>query len=130
MKSIINMAWMHLTLIFQDRATYGLGLGVPVVLMTILSLAISEGNFVSTIPVDIVDQDQSGFSTEFIDILRQTASSGDSDALVFCVYGTAEIPDGCGFNSEEAFENIGADRLTNQNVAAAVIIPTGFGAAL
>lgn len=125
-KAILTVTRLHLTLILQDRATYVQAFVVPAVLMVILSLALNEDNFVEALRLDVVDQDQTPLSAEWIAALQ----AQEGEALLICVYGAENIPDGCDLSSEAKFEDSGEDRLIDGGAQAAIIIPPGFEAQL
>ena len=125
MNAILNIARMHITLILQDRATYVQGFAVPIVLMLVLATAISGDNVVDVdVLIDVVDQDESALSADFIALLRTTGS------LTVCQYGAESIPSECDLSSNTDFDEVGEERLQDGDVAAALVIPAGFGDAL
>lgn len=119
MRAIINMARLHLTLAFQDRATWIQAFAVPVVLMFILSAAIPDGSV--EILLDVVDNDQSPASQDFIAQLEN--SGGDSETIVVCRYGFDDNPDACELDADEDFN---PDRVKDGDAAATVVIPENF----
>jgi len=126
MWAILTMMRMHLVLVLQDRATYIQAFVVPAVLMVILGLALNQDNFTDpSVLVDVVDADGSALAAV---LLHQLENSGatDAQAIVPCVYGT-EMPSDCGLKPTDRFEDLGQSRLEDRTVAAALIIPAGFG---
>jgi ABC-2 type transport system permease protein len=120
MRAIINMARLHLTLAFQDRATWIQAFAVPVVIMFILSAAIPDGSV--EILLDIVDNDQSAASHDFITQLEN--SGGESETIIVCVYGSDDNPVACELNADDDFN---ADRVKDGDAAATIVIPQDFG---
>src|SRR5688572_13682353 len=97
MRTIFNMARLHLTLTFQDISMLVQAFVVPVVLMGVLSVAIREDTAV--IPIDVVDQDGSAPSQELVQTLRQTTKNQDQAVIVY-VYGSDDNPEACGLDSD------------------------------
>ena len=123
MRAIINMARLHLTLAFQDRATWVQAFAVPIVFMVILSVAIPDGSV--EILLDVVDNDRSADSQAFIAQLEN--SGDDTETIIVCVYGANDNPDACGLDKDDDFDT---DRVKDGVVAATVVIPDNFQAAL
>lgn len=123
MRAIINMARLHLTLAFQDRATWVQAFAVPIVFMVILSVAIPDGSV--EILLDVVDNDDSADSQAFIAQLEN--SGDDTETIIVCVYGADDNPDACGLDKDDDFDT---DRVKDGVVAATVVIPDNFQAAL
>ena len=129
MRVIFNLVRNHLQILFRDRATLIQGFAVPVILMIALGAAIGEEQAISvTLLVDVVNEDGSEFSEDFVNALQQAASS--SDAVIFCVYGAENNPSDCDLASDKTFTDVGAGRLEDLTTSAAVIIPDGFGASV
>lgn len=127
MQAMWNIARLHLQIILQDRTTYIQGLVIPVVLMFVLALANNEESIQNAkLLVDVVDQDQTALSIEFIDTLQ--AAADQTDTVVICVYGADDNPDDCGLSADDTFAEIGTERLENLTTSAALIIPEGFEA--
>jgi ABC-2 type transport system permease protein len=129
MRTIINMARLHLQLLAQDRSTLVQGFVVPVILMVVLAAAVGDNvaNDV-TLLVDVDNRDQTELSDDFITTLR--ATSDEVDAVLFCVYGADDNPDECeqsGLNNNDTFDDVGTERLEDLTTSAALIIPEGFG---
>jgi ABC-2 type transport system permease protein len=127
MRTIFNMARLHLRLAFQDRSTLVQAFVVPVILMGVLSVAISEEDV--AIPIDVVDQDSSEPSQALIQALRQT-TEGQDRAVIVCLYGADDNPNACDLDADADFEDVGQTRLEERDVAATLVIPASFGEAI
>ena len=123
MRAIINMARLHLTLVFQDRSTWIQAFAVPIIFMVILAAAIPDGSV--EILLDVVDDDRSEASQDFITQLEN--SSGDSETIIICVYGSDDNPNACELSKDDKFET---DRVKDGIVAATVVIPENFGSTI
>ncbi len=129
MKTIWNIAYLHLFIALQDRSTYVQSILVPIILMVVLALANSEDSIqTARLLVDVVDQDQSALSVEFIQTLQTSANQ--TDTVIICIYGASNNPDDCELSTSDRFEQAGMERLEDLTTSAALIIPTGFGETL
>lgn len=126
MRAIWTIAMLHLRLHLQNRTTYIQSFIVPFFLMLVLALAIQDGE--TRVRLDVVDQDQSEDSAQLIAALEADAAT--TGTVVICVYGAADLSDFCGLETEEAFAEVGEERVGSGVAAAAVVIPAGFGEAL
>lgn len=127
MRTILNMARLHIQLLARDRSTLIQGFVVPVILMIVLAAAVGD-SFAEdvTLLVDVDDRDQTALSSDLLETLRMT--SEDVETVKFCVYGADDNPAECGINSADTFDDIGTTRLEDFDTSAALIIPAGFGA--
>ncbi|PJF43503.1 MAG: hypothetical protein CUN55_08775 [Phototrophicales bacterium] len=129
MRTIWNVARLHLQIALQDRSTYIQAIFIPIVFMVILALAINEESVVeATLLVDVVDNDRSALSTEFIETLKSTAQQ--TDTVVLCIYGEEDIPEECELDADDTFDAVGKERLEELTTSAALIIPAGFEASV
>jgi ABC-2 type transport system permease protein len=125
MNTIINIARLHITLQLQNRSTYLQSFIVPIVMMFILGIAISDQSPV--LHLDVVDEDQTEHSVEFIQAIRDT--KGDTLVEV-CLYGSDKNAESCDLEADAAYEKVGEDRIKEGSTTAILMIPVGFGAAL
>ncbi len=123
MRTVFSITRYDLMRLFKDRNLAVFTLIMPVVIMSVLSLAINGNE--SIILLDLVDNDQSALSNAFIDQLE--AVGGDS--LVVCVYGKKNAGD-CDLNKDDAWSDMGKERVEEGDTSGAIIIPAGFGEAL
>ncbi|MCB9437212.1 MAG: ABC transporter permease [Anaerolineales bacterium] len=127
MKTILNTARLYIYLTVQQSETWILLLVVPVIMMVVLGLAINQDAFADvTILVDVVDEDQ----TELSAALLAQLEGVQGDTVVFCWYGADDNDDACNLKAKDSFSKVGTDRLKEGDVAATLIIPQGFGAAI
>lgn len=127
MKTILNTARLYIYLTVQQSETWILLLVVPVIMMVVLGLAINQDAFADvTILVDVVDEDQTELSAALVTQLEGV----QGDAVVFCWYGADDNDDACDLKAKDSFGKVGTDRLKEGDVAATLIIPQGFGAAI
>lgn len=125
MRTMLNMARLHLQLLARDRSTLIQGFAVPVILMVVLALAVGDSfNADVTLLVDVDDRDQTELSADLITTLR--ATSDEVETVLFCVYGAEDNPDECDLADDVTFSDVGTDRLEDITTAAALIIPEGF----
>lgn len=125
MRAALNIARLHVLLTLRDPAATIILLGVPVVLMIIIGFAVGDEVADVDILMDVVDQDQSEFSQDFIQQLQ--ASERDTDTIFVCVYGADNIPEPCDLEDGDSFQEVGEDRLKENEVSATIVIPAGFG---
>lgn len=127
MKTILNTARLYIYLTVQQSETWILLLVVPVIMMVVLGLAINQDAFTDvTILVDVVDQDQTELSAALVAQLEGV----QGDTVVFCWYGADDNNAACDLKAKDSFGKVGTDRLKEGDVAATLIIPQGFGAAI
>lgn len=120
MNAILNIARLHITLQLQNPGTYIQYFAVPVVMMLILGLAISEDP--AELHLDVLDEDNSAISTEFIQAIENT--EGET-VIKICRYG-ASNPESCGLDNNDAYAEVGETRLKDGETAAILIIPADF----
>ncbi|MBZ0305539.1 MAG: ABC transporter permease, partial [Anaerolineae bacterium] len=123
MKTILNIAWLHITLQLQNKSTYIQSFAVPIAMMFILGLAIGDQDTV--LYLDVVDEDHSERSAEFTEEIL----AGDT-AVEICLYGSDKNPEGCDLDKNAEVTRVGEDRIKDGNTTAILVIPAGFGAAL
>ena len=127
--AILNIARLNLQLALQDRGTYIQAFLVPIILITVFGVALSEEQFVDIdLLIDVVDNDNSALSQEFINTLA--TSSQDSETIIICQYRAENNPDECNLENSDNFEDKGQERLEDGQVAATIVIPDGFADAL
>lgn len=126
MRTIWNVARLHLQIALQDRSTYVQAIIIPIVLMVVLALANNEDALAETsLLVDVVNQDQSALSQELVDTLKD--ANDQTDTVIFCIYGADNNPEACDLAADDTFSDVGIERLEELTTSAALIIPTGFG---
>lgn len=139
LRNIFTVAYYDQLRSLRARETYLIGLLMPALMMLLLG-SLTGGDGV-TVYVDVLNEDGSPLSAEFIDVLRAEAiagtDEGDDPAFKLCVYdaGGANQPDGCGLTNELAarpdrWRDIAVQRLEDTDTFGAIIVPDGFGAAL
>lgn len=123
MRTILSITRYDLIRLFKDRNLAVFTLIMPVVIMSVLSLAITTGEPI--IRLDVVDNDQSSLSKAFIEQLE--AVGGDS--LVVCVYDR-ENSDDCDLSKDDAWSDVGKERVEEGDTSGVILIPAGFGEGL
>ena len=123
MRTVFSITRYDLMRLFKDRNLVVFTMIMPVVIMSVLSFAISGDD--SVILLDLVDNDQSALSNAFIDQLETVGG----DSLVVCVYGKKNADD-CDLNKDDAWSDVGKKRVEEGDTSGAIIIPEGFGEAL
>ena len=125
MRTILTLVRLHMAILARDRSTVIQGFAVPILLMVLLGLALGDdlANDADLL-LDVVDQDQSALSADFIDTLETI--SNESDTVIVCVYGADDNPDACDLDNDADFADVGSERLEDLTTSAALIIPAGF----
>ncbi len=132
MRAIWTIAQYHLLLMFKERATFFVGLLMPALMIVLLGVAMG-GEMGRTIHVDVLDEDGSALSAQFLEALRAEMNAGDG-LFVLCTYqGGAE--DGCKLPEDIAersaeWQALAEQRLREADAFGALVIPVGFGEAL
>lgn len=124
MRNILTMIRLHIFLNFQEPSMYVQAFVVPIVIMAVLSMALRGGQ--TTIPIDILDLDNSPLSQQFISILQNVT---EDQSVVLCFYDEeADNPERCNLADESTYDEVGEERLKEGRVSATLILPAGFGA--
>lgn len=123
MRTVLSITRYDLMRLFKDRNLAVFTLIMPVVIMSVLSLAITAGDPI--IRLDLVDNDQSALSKAFIEQLESVGG----DSLVVCVYGK-ENSDDCDLDKEDKWSDVGKERVEEGDTSGAILIPAGFGETL
>ncbi|NDJ33367.1 MAG: ABC transporter permease [Chloroflexi bacterium] len=123
MKRTLTIAAHELRLIFMDRGTL-INLFLISVVMTIVvgfaTGALSTGGGSPVVRVDVLDQDESALSAQFLDYLREANAS-----LVLCPMDN-DAGDICNLDDEPLDTQQARRRLENQTTLGLLIIPEGF----
>jgi ABC-2 type transport system permease protein len=122
MQKLLNITLNDLRIIFADRGVW-LNLAIiPAALVFIIGLA--NGGFVDdTSPrlrVDVIDQDDSALSTQFLTDLRAA-----NNTLVLCPLDN-DAGDFCQLDGQPLTEDLARQRLIDRDSFALLIIPAGF----
>ncbi|CAG0958157.1 partial Linearmycin resistance permease protein LnrN, partial [Anaerolineae bacterium] len=123
MRTVLSITRYDLIRLFKDRNLAVFTLIMPVVIMSVLSLAITAGDPI--IRLDLVDNDQSALAKAFIVQLESVGV----DSLVVCVYGR-ENSDDCDLSKDDEWSDVGKERVEEGDTSGAILIPVGFGEAL
>jgi ABC-2 type transport system permease protein len=125
MRQILAIMWNDLQVFFREPGQI-IGLIIfPVVFTIGIGLGVGGGGAATTVRLDVIDQDNSAYSQQFITLLRQQSSS-----LILCPVDDAEARD-CGLADNLAVDEARAlSRLQENDTQAYVVIPAGFGEAV
>ena len=131
MRTVITIAINDLRVFLSDSANYVNLAVMPVILSLVLGFALSQDETTSVIRVDLIDEDQSEQSAQFIATLR-----GINGTLRFCPMDDTDDYN-CYLDELEDWEEGGVltieqsqQRITDRFVAALIVIPNGYGAGL
>lgn len=131
MRKIINIAITDLRVFMADRGNLISLFIMPVVLALVLGAALGGGDGATTVPVDVIDHDNSPQSQALLDTLRQL-----NETLVMCPADNGEN-DRCVLNDLDAYEQGDAltieqshQRIEDGQTAALIVIPEGYGESL
>jgi ABC-2 type transport system permease protein len=100
--TVLTLAWLNLLQILKDRLTLGMYIVLPVMLTFLFGTALGGGE--RKIAVAISDRDGTSYSREVADALPSAS-----------------------YNLREVDETTAREMASSGEVAAAVIIPAGFG---
>jgi ABC-2 type transport system permease protein len=129
MKPVIIIALNDTLISVKERATFLTGLLMPVLMMVLLGVA-QGGNDGATITIDVIDEDGSKLSAQFVGLLTDEMQ-GEQDAFRVCAYhsDTAEdcdLPDDIA-DTPGDWRSTADDRLEKTDTYGAIIIEDGFG---
>lgn len=131
MRPILTIALNDLYIYFQQRSAWIINLVlIPIVLATFIGAAtgtLGATPSVASLRVDVIDQDNTAASTEFLARLR-----GNNSALVLCPFDDVG-EDGetrCSLGGQAFNEALSIERLKAQTSLALIIIPEGFADAI
>ena len=131
MRPAITIALYDLLRSLKARDTFLVGLLMPAAMMLLLGLAMGGGGE-ETITIDVLDEDGSALSQQFVDVLKREMQEGGSFRL--CPYHAP--PDDCDLDSGldsaplETWRTTADSRLEDTDTYGAIIIPAEFGEAL
>lgn len=134
MRTVLTIALYDLLRSSKQRETYLIGALMPAMMMVLLGVALGGADS-ATITVDVIDQDGSDLSAQFVALLGEEMAGGEDDeSFRLCVYAPQVTPD-CGLDDDLAqrpddWSSTADDRLEATDTYAVLIIPAGFGAAL
>jgi ABC-2 type transport system permease protein len=115
MRTIWDIAFKDLTLSFQNVFLLAISLVLPAILIFIIGEAIPTDDENVVFNVDVIDEDNSALSEQFINIIDT------NDSLRVCVYGE-DNPDDCDLDGDDDV----AQRLEETSTVAGITIPAGF----
>lgn len=134
MQTIFTIARYDLLRAARERATFITGLLMPAIMMVLLGVAMGDEADV-TITLDVLDEDGSALSAQFVALLEDEMADGDSDETFrLCVYAS-EAGANCDLDSEDIdspdeWRDTADQRMEDTDSYGAIIIPAGFGEAL
>jgi ABC-2 type transport system permease protein len=127
MRYVLTIALNDLRISARERASFLIGLLMPVLMMLLLGVAMGGSAAESTIYIDVIDEDDSPLSERFVELLRQ-AMEDEDEAFVICPY-TGGAPDGCNL-PDDITDDTATDRLEKTDSYGLLTIPPGFGESL
>lgn len=132
MRPILTIALNDLYIYFQQRTEWIINLVIiPIVIATVISVGTgstgSSNQTAATLRVDVIDNDNTAASTEFLARLR-----GNNSALVLCPFDdVSEAGEArCSLGDQPFDEAFSVERLEDQTSLALIIIPEGFSQAI
>lgn len=122
MRKLWYIALTDLRITFAERGMWVNLVIIPCTLIFIIGLVTGGfgGDGTSRVRVDVLDNDQSAFSAQLLDDLREVDSR-----LILCPMDN-DAEDICGLDEAVLTEDRITERLENNTASAALIIPTGF----
>lgn len=114
--------------IFLSKPGNWVSLGLlPVIFTVVLGVATSGSSGPQTLRVDVIDEDETPHSARLLEELRNT-----NETLVLCPLANqaGEGNDRCELGGEPLTLVRGQERVRNEESAALIVIPAGYGAAL
>lgn len=123
MRKIIDIAINDLIVFFRDPGAIIGVLVIPIVFSVVFGFGLGGSSGPTQVRVDVIDNDQSALSGQFLADLRAANS-----ALVLCPFDNNEN-DFCGLGDDSALsEARSVERLSENTALALIIIPEGFEA--
>ncbi len=125
MRNILNITFNDLRIYMKDPSTIVNMFVVPVMIAVVLGFGLGGGNTTTQLRVDVIDNDNSELSDQFLTNLRKA-----NNTLVLCPFDNTE-DDFCRVGDETTLtEEQSIQRLTDNTALALVEIPAGFEAGL
>lgn len=125
MRSILTIALYDLLRAAKQRDTFLFGLLMPGVMMLLLGVAMG-GDENTTIRIDVLDEDGSALSRQFVTML-QDELEGD-EAFIVCTYRTP-ANDNCALDADlsaDRWRETANDRLEDTDTFGAIMIEAGL----
>jgi len=128
MNKVLVVAVNDLRVYFSDRGNYVLFI-MPVIMALVLGFALGgDGTGPSTLPVDVIDQDNSAESSRLLTTLREVNS-----ALILCPMDDGVNGRDCGLEGLDA-DTLTLDDARNRSeryiTRGVIVIPEGYGESL
>jgi ABC-2 type transport system permease protein len=127
MRSVLTITLYDLLRSFKQRETFLFGLLMPGLMMALLGVATGGADTSATIHIDVLDEDASALSEQFVAVL-QDELEGDK-SFVICTYRTAANND-CNLNKNidpAKWLKTANNRLEDTDTFGTIIIESGFG---
>ncbi|MCB0083560.1 MAG: ABC transporter permease, partial [Caldilineaceae bacterium] len=125
MKKTLTIAWTDLQIFFRRRGNLLSIFVLPVAFTLVLGYSFSGGSGGPTrLRVDVLDEDQSARSAQFLDELRAA-----NEALVLCPLDNND-EDFCGLEGSNLTRELGITRAENEETSGFLVIPAGYATAL
>ncbi|MEZ4669981.1 MAG: ABC transporter permease [Anaerolineae bacterium] len=121
MRKMISVTLNDLRVFFREQGMIVGMIIMPLVVTFGVGLGLSGGGGTSQVRVDVIDNDNSAFSQQFLAEVRKVNAS-----LVLCPVDDKD--DSCGLGDDKTLTAERAvDRITNNDSLALIEIPAGFG---
>ena len=125
MKKMLTIAWTDLQIFFRRRGNLLSIFVLPVAFTLVLGYSFSGGSGGPTrLRVDVLDEDQSARSAQFLDELRAA-----DETLVLCPIDNND-EDFCGLEGSNLTRELGITRAENEETSGFLVIPAGYAAAI
>jgi ABC-2 type transport system permease protein len=127
LRPILTIAQYDLIKALKARETFAFGLIMPGIMMLLLGIAMGGADTTPTIVIDVLDNDQSTLSAQFVNVLH-TELEDNTRSFRLCDY-LAET-DACDLPSDltpENWQSTADQRLKDTEAYGTIIIPAGFG---
>lgn len=127
MRSIITITLYDLLRSFRQRETFLFGLLMPGLMMALLGVAMGGSDNGATIYIDVLDEDGSALSEQFVTVLQDELQGDES--FVICTY-RAPANENCNLDKDIApadWRKTADDRLEDTDTFGAIIIEADFG---
>ena len=129
LRPILTIAQYDLIQTLKARETFAFGLIMPGAMMLLLGLAMGGSDTGPAIIIDVLDEDGSALSAQFVDVLFAELED-ESESFQICLYqpGNCDLPDDLTSDDwQQQWHNTADQRMEDTDAFGAIIIPAGFG---
>jgi len=126
MRKVWIVAWHDLRMTLHNRRTWLIWVLVPAAVIYLVGLGAQglASRALTTIRVDVLDQDHSTASTSFM------ATLGEANPTLLICPADNDPADECALSAGALSPELAQERLASDVTSATLIVPEGFGAAL